>query len=234
MSSSALRSAAHAIFRKTNLVWTLGVPLFTLIFFVPYWFLIVRRAWGGRYFSFGSPAFYGYWLVALAVWLVIVGIDILCKRRRIAEKDRGQKSHNVAHEFLFNWNPFAQSAMSQATIPHTPNWLAIQPRRNDTFFEYVNLISRESVTDQEGSPQERVSLRSPVEERAVSTFRPKRTTVSDVENGETISDPLSEVRLPDEENLLASFETFLNELASGDESADRDIAPPRKNPFSEP
>lgn len=120
----------HSFFRKTRLVWVVGIPLFTLMFFLPYWFILCPLIWQQEShqvdsYVWKSPWLYGYWLVSACLWLLCLFAHIFCCKPINPTDINCTKSD----EFLIRLYRSKSSPPLISTIPVRISSHKIQPRR---------------------------------------------------------------------------------------------------------
>jgi hypothetical protein len=141
-------STIRGLCRGTKLVAILGVPIFSLLFFAPYWFLLTPviccNVIRGSTRDVGvtpplkSLWFIGYWMAAGILSLVVLLIVYLCNRyanRAPEETD----TEEASSEFLFNWR---RQRSTESLVPLAIKSHVVQPL-DPTKFPILRKKSRE-------------------------------------------------------------------------------------------
>lgn len=109
----------------------MGLPVFTFVFFLPYWFILCPFLWrkypavGINNRAWNSPWLYGYWLTAAGVWIsVYIADKYCCKREKNLEDD--EDSLRSTEKLLLP----SQSFKTSTPFRVTP--LAVQPKREES------------------------------------------------------------------------------------------------------
>ena len=99
--------AGRSSFLGMRPVVTLGIPFFTLLFFLLYWFVLCPIIWDHSAKTtqanhhWDSPWLYWYWMVAAAVWTICVFIAVYCWKREdqpSGESDVGSSEHLLSSQ----------------------------------------------------------------------------------------------------------------------------------------
>ena len=149
-------STIRGLCRGPKLVAILGVPIFSLLFFAPYWFLltpviccnVIRGS--TRDVGVTPPLkswwFIGYWLAAGTLSLVVLLIVYLCHRyanRAPEETD----TEEASSEFLFNWR---RHRSTDSLVPLAMKSHVVQPM-DPTEFPILRKKSRERANTEASS-----------------------------------------------------------------------------------
>ena len=119
------------LFWKTRIVWLIGIPLFTLVFFFPYWFFLCPIIWRRRQelavvnSAWNSPWLYGYWLVSAFIWALLSLTAIFCCK---SSKQSDYPSSWLPDEFLLRLS--RSNSDSAHSVPIRLTEHRIQPRKD--------------------------------------------------------------------------------------------------------
>lgn len=119
----------RSLFFGMRPIWTVGVPVFTLFFFLPYWFILCPIIWHrkqeviGYNCSGNSPWLYLYWLVAAVVWAIVFSIAVYCWKPNnhvCDESDLGSDQYLLSSQQCKTPVPFLLTSLSLQHTCRTP------------------------------------------------------------------------------------------------------------------
>ena len=111
----------RSFFFDMNPVWTIGVPFFTLFFFLPYWFILCpiichrKHEAVGTNCSWNSPWLYFYWLAAAVIWVIVFSTAVYCWRQNYKdcnESDLGCDQYLLSSQHCKKPVPFRLISLS--------------------------------------------------------------------------------------------------------------------------
>lgn len=115
---------------KTRPIWTVGLPAFVIVFFLPYWLIVCPLLWrkfpavGVNNRAWNSPWLYGYWLAAAGVWIfVYIAATYCCKGKNNQQND---EDYMKSTEKLL---PTSQTF--KTSTPFHITSLPVQPKREE-------------------------------------------------------------------------------------------------------
>jgi hypothetical protein len=166
----------RSLFIGTRPFWTVGVPVFTLVFFVTYWFVLCPAIWN-RYHLVGNDRsefnlwLFAYWVVAAAIWAIVFFVAYYLWKK---EKKVGEKSDSGFDQHLLSSQP------NKTTIPLSLTTLPIQPK----YYIPTEKIDSEVTTLRSFTPRQNQMIEAEVTSKRVQplmlkTMPPSRPSESD-------------------------------------------------------
>ncbi|XP_059353354.1 uncharacterized protein LOC132088419 [Daphnia carinata] len=118
----------RSLFVGTKPIWTVGFPTFTLLFFLPYWFILCPFVWHRRHEdivnhrAWNSPWLYGYWLAATGVWVAVFLVALCCWK---------QNDHQCDDTEIGSGTYLLSSQHSKNSVPFCITPLPVQPKKEE-------------------------------------------------------------------------------------------------------
>ncbi|XP_032792968.2 uncharacterized protein LOC116929736 [Daphnia magna] len=118
----------RSLFVDTKPIWTVGFPTFTLLFFLPYWFILCPFVWHRRHENvannraWNSPWLYGYWLAATGVWVAVFLVALCCWKRNdqhCEETEMGTGTYLLSSQHY------------KSSVPFCITPLPVQPKKEE-------------------------------------------------------------------------------------------------------